>query len=136
MKDLTTLKLKEIGLRVTPQRQAILKLLKGNRTHPSAEDIYHEVLKQYPRISFATVYNTLSKLSEAGEVQELDIDPNKKRFDPYTPLHYHFYCKTCGKVYDVDYYISLTPNIKKIAGHHVEAIQLNFKGVCKDCTKR
>jgi Fe2+ or Zn2+ uptake regulation protein len=65
----------------------------------------------------------------------LDIDPNKKRFDPYTPLHYHFYCKTCGKVYDVDYDISLAPDIKKIAGHHIEAIQLNFKGVCKTCTK-
>ncbi len=37
MKDQTTTELREIGLRVTPQRRAILKLLKGNRTHPSAE---------------------------------------------------------------------------------------------------
>ena len=65
MKNPTIIKLKQIGLRVTPQRQAILELLEGNRFHPSAEDIYHEVLKKYPQISFATVYNTLSKLAGA-----------------------------------------------------------------------
>jgi Fur family peroxide stress response transcriptional regulator len=129
-------KLKQIGLKVTPQRLAILEMIKGDRTHPSAEKIYHEILKKFPGVSFATVYNTLGRLVEVGEIQDLDIDPNKKRFDPYTPLHYHFYCKTCGKVYDVDYDTSLTPHVKKIAGHQVEAIQLNFKGVCKDCTKR
>ena len=129
-------KLKKIGLKVTPQRLAILQMIEGDRTHPSAEKIYHEISKKFPSISFATVYNTLDKLVEAGEIQQLDIDPDKKRFDPYTSLHYHFYCKTCGKVYDVDYDISLTPDIKKIAGHQVETIQLNFKGVCKDCFQR
>jgi Fur family peroxide stress response transcriptional regulator len=134
--ELGAKKLKKIGLKVTPQRLAILQMIKGDRTHPSAEKIYHEILKKFPGISFATVYNTLARLVKVGEIQELDIDPNKKRFDPYTSLHYHFYCKTCGNVYDVDYDISLTPDIKKIAGHQVEAIQLNFKGVCKDCSQR
>jgi Fur family peroxide stress response transcriptional regulator len=129
-------RLKKIGLKVTPQRLAVLQIIKGNRTHPSAEKVYHEISKKFPSISFATVYNTLAKLVAVGEIQELDIDPNKKRFDPYTSLHYHFYCKTCGKVYDVDYDTSLTPPIKKIAGHQVEAIQLNFKGVCKVCSQR
>ena len=80
MKDPIAINLRKIGLKITPQRQAILKLLKGNQTHPSAERIYSEILKKYPGISFATVYNTLSKLIEAGEIRELDIDPNKKRF--------------------------------------------------------
>jgi len=126
-------KLKKIGLKVTPQRLAILRLIKGDRTHPSAEKIYHEISKKFPGISFATVYNTLAKLVETGEIQQLDIDPDKKRFDPHTSLHYHFYCKACGEVYDVDSAVSLTSNIKKIAGHQVEAMQLNFKGICKDC---
>jgi Fur family peroxide stress response transcriptional regulator len=126
-------RLKKIGLKVTPQRLAILQMIKGVRTHPSAERIYREISKKFPGISFATVYNTLAKLVEAGEIQQLDIDPDKKRFDPYTSLHYHFYCKTCGEVYDVDCAVPLTSNIKKIAGHRIEAIQLNFKGVCKNC---
>jgi Fur family peroxide stress response transcriptional regulator len=128
--------LKNIGLKVTPQRLAILQSIKGDRTHPSAEKIYHEISKKFPGISFATVYNTLARLVEIGEIQQLDIDPAKKRFDPYISPHYHFYCKICGKVYDLDYDASFAPDIKKIAGHHVETIQLSFKGVCKDCTKR
>ena len=136
MKDPIAINLRKIGLKITPQRQAILKLLKGNQTHPSAERIYSKILKKYPGISFATVYNTLSKLVEAGEIQGLDIDPNKKRFDTSTSLHYHFYCKVCGKVFDIVYDTSLPLNIKKIEGHQVDTIQLNLKGVCKDCRRK
>jgi Fur family peroxide stress response transcriptional regulator len=136
MKNITTIKLKEIGLKITPQRQAILNLLKGNQTHPSAERIYSEILKKYPGISFATVYNTLSKLVEAGEIQELEIDPNKKRFDPCLKPHYHFYCEVCREVFDIMYDTPLPLDMNKIGGHQVDAIQLNFKGVCKDCRKK
>jgi Fur family peroxide stress response transcriptional regulator len=136
MKDLTTLKLKEIGLKITPQRQAILKLLKGNQTHPSAESIYSQVLKKYPGVSFATVYNTLSKLVEAGEIINLDIDPNKKRFDPCISPHTHFYCKVCDKVIDIVKDSQIPLVMKKIDGHQVDSIQLNLKGVCKDCQRK
>ncbi len=126
-------KLRGRGLKVTPQRLAILEIFKRDRTHPSAEKIYKKISGKYPGMSFATVYNTLSKLVETGEIQELDIDPDKKRFDPYTPMHYHFYCKRCKKVYDIDYGGSFAPDIKKIRGHQIDSIQLNFKGVCEDC---
>jgi Fur family transcriptional regulator, peroxide stress response regulator len=126
-------KLKASRLKVTPQRLAIFELIKGDRTHPSAEKIYEKISKRYPRISFATVYNTLSKLVEIGEIQELDIDPDKKRFDPYTPAHCHFYCRVCGNIYDVECDASFKPDIKKVGGHWVESRQLNFKGVCEDC---
>ena len=111
-----------------------MELLEGNRTHPSAEDIYHEVLKKYPQISFATIYNTLSKLAEAGEIQELDIDPNKKRFDPCLSHHLHFYCRVCGKIYDVEDDLTFPKAIQTISGHKIEAIQINLKGVCDACS--
>jgi Fur family peroxide stress response transcriptional regulator len=137
MTDRTIEILKEIGLKVTPQRQAILRLLDGNKAHPSADNIHRELLRQYPGISFATVYNTLSKLAKAGKIQELDIDPNKKRFDPCTALHYHFYCRACGKVFDIacDAILVTLDRIdaKTVGEHRVDTIQLNFKGVCKDC---
>jgi Fur family transcriptional regulator, peroxide stress response regulator len=136
MKDSTAIKLKQIGLRVTPQRQAILKLLEGNRAHPSAENIYHETLKEYPGISFATVYNTLSKLAEAGEIQELDIDPTKKRFDPCLSSHSHLYCRVCRRIYDVEDDRPFPKKIQKIGGHRIEAIQINLKGVCKACGEK
>ena len=137
MKDQTVETLKELGLKVTPQRQAILKLLTGNTAHPSADGIYREILKEYPGVSFATVYNTLSKLAKTGKVQELDIDPHKKRFDPHTAPHCHFFCTVCGKVFDVASdapFLGYWAEGKIVDGHRVDAVQLNFKGVCKDCT--
>ncbi len=135
MKDTTPIQLKEIGLKITPQRQAILKLLKGNETHPSAESIYSEISKKFPGISFATVYNTLSKLIEAGEIRELDIDPNKRRFDPCVAPHTHFYCQACGNIFDISHDFHLPLTIKRIDGHQVDVVQLNLKGVCKNCRK-
>jgi Fur family peroxide stress response transcriptional regulator len=141
MNDRSISVLKEIGLKVTPQRQGILKLLDGNRTHPSAESLYREIRKEYPRISFATVYKTLSKLAEAGKIQQLDIDPDKKRFDPCVVPHHHFYCKSCGRVFDLEQDSSLLMDLhplklKSVDGHKVEGVQLNFKGVCKDCRRK
>ena len=136
MKDPTTTKLKEIGLKVTPQRQTILRLLNGNRTHPSAESIYHEILKEYPGVSFATIYNTLSKLAEAGEIQQLDIDPDKKRFDPCLSPHGHFYCKVCNRIYDVGDDLPFPKALQRVGGHEIETIQINLKGVCKACNGR
>lgn len=131
--------LKEINLKVTPQRQAILKLLGGNRSHPSADSIYSEVLKEYPSLSFATVYNTLSKLAQSGKIQELDIDPARKRFDPCAAPHSHFYCRACGNVFDVvfdDTFLASTKEMKTIEEHQVDAVQLNFKGLCENCMRK
>jgi Fur family peroxide stress response transcriptional regulator len=139
MNDDSAKALKEIGLKITPQRQAILRFLDGNKNHPSADSIYSEVLKKYPAISFATVYNTLSKLASSGKVQELNIDPGRKRFDPCTAAHSHFYCRTCGNVFDVAFkipFLSSMDNLKTVEEHQVDAIQLNFKGLCKNCTQR
>jgi Fur family peroxide stress response transcriptional regulator len=135
MKDSIDSHLKRIGLKITPQRQAIFNLLKGNPTHPSAEKIYSEISRKYHGLSFATVYNTLSKLVEAGEIQELDIDPDKKRFDPCITPHPHFFCKVCGEIFDLTYDPFFNLNLKKIGGHQVDSLQLNVKGVCKDCRK-
>jgi Fur family peroxide stress response transcriptional regulator len=139
MNDDTLRILKEIGLKITPQRQAVLRFLNGNKNHPSADSIYSEILKEYPAISFATVYNTLSRLAGSGKIQELDIDPGRKRFDPRTDTHSHFYCKTCGNVFDVVCDMPFpgpVDGMKTLEEHRVETIQLNFKGLCRDCARK
>src|SRR3972149_10413434 len=73
------------GFKLTPQRIAILKFLEGNTCHPTAEDIYTEIKKRYPTVSFATVYNTVQVLKDKGELLEVTIDPARKHFDPNPP---------------------------------------------------
>jgi len=128
-------KYRRMGLKLTPQRLAILEYLEGNTDHPSADDIYRIVSKKYPTMSFATVYNTLGVLKERGHLRELTIDPNKKRFDPNPKPHHHLMCVKCNKTVDIhdEIEVSLPPRHDgsfKVIGHHIE-----FYGICPDCTK-
>lgn len=128
-------KYKEMGLKLTPQRLAILNYLDGNKEHPSAEDIYRAVSKKFPTMSFATVYNTLQTLKEHGGVLELTIDPDKKRFDPNTEPHHHLICVKCKRIVDIhgDYKLPISNGDKEgfeIIGNHIE-----FYGICHKCKR-
>ncbi len=126
-------KYRNIGLKLTPQRMAIFDYLDNNKDHPSAEEIYKAVLKRFPTMSFATVYNTLGALKDKGGVRELTIDPAKKRYDPDTGHHSHLICMACKKVVDVqiDHDPELPESMKRnftVVNNHVE-----FYGVCTGC---
>ncbi len=128
-------KYKEIGLKLTPQRLAILNFLEGNTAHPSAEEIYKALSRSFPTMSLATVYNTLDSLKERGRLLELSIDPEKKRFDPNTKAHNHLICVRCKKIADIRETFDLGPVGDRvpdfeILGHHIE-----FYGICSACKK-
>lgn len=128
-------KYREIGFKLTPQRLAILDFLEGNKQHPSADEIYAEVSKRFPTMSFATVYNTLEALKARGGIAELTIDPSKKRFDPDTRPHNHLICVKCKSIHDIhaDYRLKIPPAVKEefeITGSRVE-----FFGVCPNCRR-
>jgi Fur family peroxide stress response transcriptional regulator len=128
-------KYRDIGLKLTPQRMAILDFLQGNKLHPSAEDIYRAVHEKFPTMSLATVYSTLSALKEKGNVLELTLDPDKKRYDPQTGLHNHLICVSCKWIVDVpdDFQFDLPDSARQdfsVIKSHVE-----FYGLCPKCKK-
>ncbi len=118
--------------RLTPQRIAILDYLEGNKSHPTAEDIYRAVAKKFPTISLATVYNTLSALEKRGRLLKLSIDPSKARYDPNTFPHHHLICTHCKMIEDVGthYRLVLPDTDFEVTGSHVE-----FYGTCPKCRK-
>lgn len=123
------------GLKMTPQRMAVLEYLAGNTCHPSADEVYRAVSARYPSMSFATVYNTLETLRKMGGLQELSIDPLRKRFDPNPMAHNHLICTRCKKIVDVhiDYKVELPQEAVgefEITGNHIE-----FYGICPECKK-
>ena len=75
---------KSLGLKLTPQRLAILEYLENNRSHPSAEDIYNALKPRFPSMSFATVYNTMEVLVKKGLVKEISVESTRKRFGKFT----------------------------------------------------
>jgi Fur family peroxide stress response transcriptional regulator len=132
-------KLKKTGLKQTPQRMAILNHLDGNKSHPSAEDIYRAISPKFPSMSFATVYNTLESLKDHGLIKELTIESGKKRFDPDISEHHHLICVECKKIFDLPHEIRLHQKAMASAGimkgFKILGTQINIYGVCPECSR-
>jgi Fur family peroxide stress response transcriptional regulator len=134
--DKVVKKFRETGLKITPQRLSIFKLLQDNCDHPSAEDIYREILKIHPSISFTTVYKTLQTLRDMGEVRELSINPERVHYDPFTTEHAHTYCRSCKAIGDLDTILDSPVSIKLPNGSddfEVHNVQVHAVGLCGGC---
>src|SRR5580692_12545169 len=70
------------GLKLTPQRMAIVRELANDPTHPTAQELFERLRASQPTMSFATVYNTLDALASAGLCASLSLSPGAARFDP------------------------------------------------------
>ena len=122
------------GLKVTPQRQLLFRLLSGNHAHPSAEALYASASEQMPGISLRTVYQTLNDLVAMGELQQLDFGTGSARFDPNTDDHHHLVCSDCGAVHDV--HVDRADRLSPVGAQHgfeLEEIQVVFRGKCAEC---
>jgi Fur family peroxide stress response transcriptional regulator len=121
--------------RDTKQREAILKILRNTRSHPTADQIYDEVRKDIPNISKGTVYRNLQVLEEDGAITELKINGTQSRYEVKQESHYHFRCENCGCVCDLDEPVvfELDKRVAKKTGFKVKNDQTEFHGLCKNC---
>ncbi len=122
-------------VRLSKQREAILRVLKSTTSHPTADWIYERVRKKLPRISLGTVYRNLRLFTQAGKIAELDFAGPPSRFDANTQPHSHFICEQCGRIFDVaePVHKEIDEKIARKTGFEVFNHQLEFSGLCKDC---
>ena len=121
------------GLKVTPQRQLLFRLLHGNGVHPTAESLYAAARDQMPTISLRTVYQTLTDLATMGEIQQLDVGTGSSRFDPNIDAHHHLVCESCGKVRDLYADFDIAVPRGRTKGFTVKNAEVVFRGLCDDC---
>jgi len=121
--------------RRSKQREAIARVLRGTKCHPTADWIHEEVRKEVPNISLGTVYRNLKTMKERGEILELSSAGGLGRFDGNAENHYHFRCDRCGRVYDIDEPIDRTIDQRVAARTGFEVFQhrLEFRGLCIEC---
>lgn len=125
------------GVRWTPQRQLILAALESNRGHVSAEEIYQEVIRTFPRVNISTVYRTLELLSEMGLLVKVPNQlEDRDRFELVTEkLHHHLVCKNCGGELELDGAAieELKESALKKYGFALELNHFVGYGLCKEC---
>jgi Fur family peroxide stress response transcriptional regulator len=130
--------LREHGLRVTPQRMLVLKILAKSEDHPSVERIYEQVQAEFPSTSLATVYKTIATLKEMGEVLELSLKHDSRHYDGNKPYpHPHAICSRCHRIVDPEglNLSGLADRIARTTGYRITSHQLNFFGLCPECLK-
>ena len=121
--------------RNTIQRETILRILRNTRSHPTADDIYHQVRKEIANISKGTVYRNLQVLQALGQVKELNLNGTISRFEIAQPNHYHFRCEHCGGVIDIDEPVDteIDCRVAERTGSLVTHHQTEFRGLCRQC---
>jgi Fur family transcriptional regulator, peroxide stress response regulator len=125
----------ELGL--TPQRQAVLRAIRASDQHPTASEVFSQARKWMPSISFATVYNSLRYLKEAGFIREINFGDGASRYDRETDRHDHAICTGCGKLVDFD--LPETVDLLRAAARkshfRPESVHLTLMGLCPGCRK-
>ena len=126
-------KLLDKGLKITPQRLAVLKAVIKQRNHPTADNIIHLVHKTNPNIASGTIYKILETLVENKLITKVKTDKDVMRYDPILEDHHHLYCIDSERI--EDYYDEELSNIlkkyfekKKIPQFEVENIKLQING--------
>ena len=126
---------KKNQFKVTTQRIAICKFVFSRGDHPSADQIYQVLKKDYPALSLGTVYKTLDLLEKLGLLQKLRFNEDRIRYDPDMDLHINMVCSKCGKIYDYK-----AETIKELWNAIISDIGIKPKGQridiyyeCDDC---
>lgn len=125
-------------LRMTNQREIILRELKKSKAHLAADELYDIVKKVMPRISLATVYRNLEILSEAGMIGKLEISGRQKRFDFEVSDHDHIYCAVCHRVdnLNIERKGMDSEQLGADIGYTVTGYRVEIIGICPDCQKK
>ncbi len=93
-------RIKQKGLRVTPQRVAVLDALLQNRTHPDADTLVRIVREQHPNIAVGTIYHILENFVQKGIVKKVYTNRNVVRYDAILEPHIHLFAENENRIED------------------------------------
>ena len=117
---------------MTRQRAVILEVIRSDKCHHTAEEIFLLAKAKLPTISRATVYNNLKSLEEEEMIRRIGGEDTKARYDSSFIPHGHLFCSECGKIYDFS-----IPNFETTLGNFSEAVvdsyELKLRGICREC---
>lgn len=129
-------KISDLGL--TKQREVVLQVIRNSENHLTANEVFDEAKGLLPTISFATVYNSLRYLKDAGHIAEIQFGNGASRFDKMTSRHDHAICVKCGKLVDMELELpsELVEIAEKFSKFKLESIELTLRGLCPNCNQK
>ena len=138
----------ERGYRLTTPRKAILNTLIDSKEHPSVEEVYFDIVKDYPSIGITTVYRTFDLLVTWGVVHKFDFGEGKARYELVDNIegsgHHHIICCKCKKIINSSNLfdnedIIMSKLRKKLSKKYAFSIRnyiIEFHGICRECNNK
>lgn len=125
-----------MGLGITKQRRAVLQAIRDNTAHLTANEVFSAAKRILPTISFATVYNSLRYLRDAGHIAEIQFGNGASRFDALTHRHDHALCTDCGALVDIEMELprELVARAAEYSQFTPETLEFILRGKCPDCS--
>ena len=129
--------LRSRGYRITPQRLAILHVLRHSGKHLSPRDVYRQAKKDFPGLTEPTVYRTLEFLAKNGLARSALAGNGRLRYEMAEGDHHHLVCRVCGDEIEVDHTLleSLYGRMESTSGYKRIDSHVTFFGVCPKCQK-
>jgi len=125
--------LKKSGLKLTPQRLAIIEFL-SEYGHLSISKMYTLVKEKFPSISLATIYKNVNTMIDNGFLKEVKIIGDDSRYELNYGEHSHVICRECGVVVDIDLdERDIFMEASKKSNIKVDSSSMVFYGICKKC---
>jgi Fur family transcriptional regulator, peroxide stress response regulator len=120
---------------LTKQREVVLQVIRDADNHLTANEVFGRAKSLLPSISFATVYNSLRYLKDAGHIAEISFGNGASRFDRMTHRHDHAICTRCGKLVDIEMELpeELIKRAARKSKFKPESLEFTLRGKCPDC---
>ncbi len=136
-KEFFTHYLKRNKYRITPERFEILETVLHCDGHFDADELYLRMKNAGSKVSRATVYNTLDKLTECGIVARYRFGERLARYEIMfgNEHHHHIICRSCGKIEEfVDKRVERFAREAAMSMHYAfENTVLHIYGICGEC---
>jgi Fur family peroxide stress response transcriptional regulator len=120
---------------LTKHRDTVLTVVQSSKDHPTAKQVFDRSLKRDPRLSMATVYNSLNFLTTGGYIRRIEAGDDGTRYDGILARHDHLVCRSCGNIDDVDMLPVDKVKLAQFPHFQVEEISLRVVGLCAGCRK-
>jgi Fur family transcriptional regulator, ferric uptake regulator len=128
--------LRQRGLRMTPQRQLILDAVAAMHGHIAVEQVYQQVVRQFPDVNISTVYRTLEVLEELGVVRHTHFHEGVAQYQRTDEAaHQHLVCTRCGADSELDLAVlePLAEELRSRYGFEADLAHQAIVGVCRGC---
>lgn len=129
-------RLREVGLRVTGPRVAVLRVLDESRDHPRVDQVIDRVRGGGVTISTQAAYDVCEALDRAGLAQRIELAGGPIRYEARAgDNHHHVVCRHCGLTADVDCAAGFAPCLEPNESHGflLDQASVTYWGTCPDC---